>query len=68
MFKILELNRASSIAPVQVGDGFVTWEDALVAVKRRLKSFKISGHNAEEKYWWARDSDGLRKYWISAAE
>ena len=65
MFKILELPSTSSAPPTEVGDGFVTREDALAAVKRHLKSFKVSGHNAEERYWWVRDSDGLRKCWIS---
>ena len=65
MFKILELTSTSSDAPTEVGDGFVTREDALAAVKRHLKSFKVSGHNAEERYWWVRDSDGLRRCWIS---
>jgi hypothetical protein len=67
MFKILELNTTSSAAPTQVGDGFVTREDAVTAVRRHLKRFKVSGHNPEESYWWARDSDGLRKCWIAAA-
>jgi hypothetical protein len=65
MFKILELTSTSSDAPTEVGDGFVTREDALAAVKRHLKSFKVSGHNAEERYWWVRDSDGPRRCWIS---
>jgi hypothetical protein len=67
MFMILELNIANSAAPTQVGGGFATREDALMAVKRYLKSFKVSGHNSEESYWWARDSDGLRRCWISPA-
>jgi len=65
MFKILELNITSSATPTQIGGGFATREDALMAVKRYLKSFKVSGHNSEESYWWARDSDGLRRCWIS---
>jgi len=67
MFKILELNSKSSAAPTQVGSGFATREDALAAVRRHLKSFKVSGHNSEESYWWARDADGLRRCWISPA-
>jgi hypothetical protein len=67
MFKILELNITSPAPPTQIGGGFATRDDALVAVRRHLKGFKVSGHNAEESYWWARDSDGLRKCWISAA-
>jgi hypothetical protein len=67
MFRILELKAKSSAPPSQVGNGFATREDALVAVRRHLKRFKVSGHNSEESYWWARDSDGLRKCWIAAA-
>jgi hypothetical protein len=66
MFRILELKAASSAPPSQVGEGFVTREDALVAVRRHLRRFKVSGHNPEESYWWARDADGLRKCWIAA--
>ena len=66
MFKILELDNTPSSTPTEVGDGFATREDALAAVKRHLKGFKASGHNPEGGYWWARDAQGLRKYWISA--
>ena len=45
-----------------------TRELALAAVKIHLKTFKISGHNPEGNYWWARDAEGLRKCWISNAE
>jgi hypothetical protein len=65
MFKILELKSKSPAPPTQVGDEFDTREAALVAVKRHLKTFKISGHNPEERYWWVRDTDGLRKCWIA---
>ena len=65
MFKILELKSKSSAPPTQVGDEFGTREDALAAVKRHLKTFKISGHNPEGSYWWVRDTDGLRKCWIA---
>src|SRR5258707_14022046 len=65
MFKILELDSQRSAAPTQVGEGFDTWEDALAAVKRHLKRFKVSGRNPEGSYWWTRDADGLRKCWIS---
>ena len=68
MFKILELRNASSASPTEVGQGFATREDALAAVKRHLKSFRASGHNPEGSYWWVRDSEGLRKCWISGAE
>jgi hypothetical protein len=40
----------------------------LVAVKRHLKTFNVSGHNPEGDYWWVRDAEGLRKCWISSAE
>src|ERR1700681_1086370 len=65
MFKILELDSRRSAAPTEIGEGFATWEDALAAVKRHLKGFKVSGRNPEGSYWWTRDADGLRKCWIS---
>jgi hypothetical protein len=65
MFKILELDSRRSTAPTQVGDAFATWDDALAAVKRHLKRFKVSGRNPEGSYWWTRDADGLRKCWIA---
>jgi hypothetical protein len=65
MFKILELDSQRSAAPTQIGEGFATWEDALAAIKRHLKRFKVSGRNPEGSYWWTRDADGLRKCWIS---
>jgi hypothetical protein len=65
MFKILELSSTSDTAPNEVGEGFVTLEAAELAVRRHLRTFKVSGHNSEERYWWVRDSDGLRKCWIS---
>jgi len=46
---------------------YTTREEALVAVKRHLKTFNVSGHNPEGDYWWARDAEGLRKCWISSA-
>ena len=64
MFKILELDSRGS-APTQIGEGFATRDDALAAVKRHLKGFKVSGRNPEGSYWWTRDADGLRKCWIS---
>ena len=65
MFKILELDSRGSSAPKQVGEAFATRDDALAAVKRHLKRFKVSGRNPEGSYWWTRDADGLRKCWIS---
>jgi len=65
MFKILELDSQRSAAPTQIGEGFATREDALAAIKRHLKRFKVSGRNPEGSYWWTRDADGLRKCWIS---
>jgi hypothetical protein len=65
MFKILELDSARSAAPTQVGEAFATWDDALAAIKRHLKRFKVSGRNPEGSYWWTRDADGLRKCWIA---
>jgi hypothetical protein len=68
MFKILELKGANSAPAAQVGRGYPTREEALAAVKTHLKTFKASGHNLEGNYWWARDSEGLRKCWISSAD
>jgi hypothetical protein len=67
MFKILELKNMESAAATEVGRGFATREEALSAVRRHLKTFTVSGHNPEGNYWWARDSEGLRKCWISSA-
>jgi hypothetical protein len=68
MFKILELKNADKAVPAEVGHGYATREQALVAVKKHLTSFKVSGHNSEGHYWWVRDSEGLRKCWISGAD
>jgi hypothetical protein len=69
MFKILELKGAADAAgAAQVGRGYSTREEALAAVKMHLKTFRASGHNSEGNYWWARDSEGLRKCWISGVE
>jgi hypothetical protein len=68
MFRILELDSVSSSAPRQVGEAFATWDDALAAVKRHLKGFKVSGHNPEGSYWWTRDANGLRKCWIAESK
>jgi hypothetical protein len=65
MFKVLELKGGPTVA-VEVGGGYSTREKAIAAVKMHLKTFKVSGHNLEGNYWWARDSEGLRKCWISA--
>jgi hypothetical protein len=66
MFKILELKGGGPTTAVQVGHGYSTREKAVAAVKIHLKTFKVSGRNPEENYWWARDSEGLRKCWIAA--
>ena len=68
MFKILELKNANSAPAVEVGRGYSTREEALAAVKKHLKTFKVSGHNPEGNYWWVRDTEGLRKCWISSIE
>lgn len=67
-FKILELKSAGAAPTGELGNGFSTREEATVAIKRHLKTFNVSGRNPEGDYWWARDADGLRKYWISNAE
>ena len=68
MFKILELKGAASAAAAEVGHSYSTRAEALAAVKKYLKTFNVSGHNPEGNYWWARDSEGLRKCWISNAD
>ena len=68
MFKILELKNANAASAAEVGHGYSTRELALAAVKIHLKTFKISGHNPEGNYWWARDSEGLRKCWIASID
>jgi hypothetical protein len=65
MFKILELKSAATAPAAEVGNRYSTREEALAAVKTYLKTFKVSGHNPEGNYWWARDTEGLRKCWIS---
>jgi hypothetical protein len=60
MFMVLELKGGTSGPGVQVGHGHSTRDQALAAIKSYLKSFRISGRNLEEDYWWARDSEGLR--------
>jgi hypothetical protein len=68
MFKVLELKSAVAAPTSEVGHGYSTREEALVAVKRHLKTFNVSGRNLEGDYWWARDAEGLRKCWIASAE
>ena len=65
MFRIFELKSAAAAPATEVGRGYPTREEALIAVKKHLKTFHVSGHNPEENYWWARDVEGLRKCWIS---
>ncbi len=69
MFKILELKGAASDVAAQVGLlRYSTREEAIAAMRKHLKTFNASGRNPEGDYWWARDSEGLRKCWISNAE
>ncbi len=68
MFKVLELKNEDSAQPKAVGKRYSTREEALIAVKNYLKTFNVSGHNPEGDYWWARNSDGLRKCWIASTE
>jgi len=65
MFKILELRSAVSTPAAEVGGTYSTREQAVVAVKKHLRTFNVSGHNPEGNYWWARDAEGLLKCWIS---
>jgi hypothetical protein len=68
MFKILELKSKVSTPAIEVGRRYSTHEEALAAVKKHLKTFNVSGHNADDNYWWVRDAEGLRKCWISSAD
>jgi hypothetical protein len=68
MFRILELKEATSTPATEVGRRYTTREEALIAVRKHLKTFHVSGHNPEGSYWWARDSGGLRKCWIARVE
>ena len=68
MFKILELKSAATAPARELGNGYSTREEAQDAVKKHLKTFRVSGRNPEGNYWWARDAEGLRKCWIAAAE
>ena len=67
MFKVLEQKGAGG-GPAQLGQRYSTREQALAAVKTHLKTFRISGHNPDGNYWWARDAAGLRKCWIARAD
>lgn len=68
MFKVLELKGKDSTRATEVGRLYSTREQALAAIKTHLKTFKTSGRNPEEDYWWARDAEGLRKCWISSID
>jgi len=68
MFKVLELTNEASAEAREVGQRYSTREEALIAVKRHLKTFNVSGHNPEGDYWWVRNTDGLRKCWIACTE
>jgi hypothetical protein len=68
MFKILELKNSDSALPIEVGYRCETREQAIAAVKKHLMTFRVSGRNAEADYWWVRDSEGLRKCWISTTD
>jgi hypothetical protein len=68
MFRILELKGAASAPATQIGNRYATREEAAAAVKKHLKTFRVSGHNPEADYWWVRDTEGLRKCWISSAD
>jgi hypothetical protein len=66
--KVFELKNIASAAVAEVGRGYLTHAEALSALKKHLKTFRVSGHNPDGNYWWARDSEGLRKCWISSAD
>ena len=68
MFMVLELKNAASARAREVGTRYPTREKALAGLKKHLKTFNVSGHNPEGDYWWARDSEGLRKCWISSID
>jgi hypothetical protein len=48
MFKIFELKNTASASATEVGQRYSTRQEALAAVKKHLKTFKVSGHNAEK--------------------
>ncbi len=68
MLKVLELKNAASASGEEIGRGYLTHAEALTALKKHLKTFKLSGHNPDGNYWWARDAEGLRKCWIASAD
>ena len=68
MFKFSSLKVRFLRRRPEVGRRYSTREEALAAIKKHLKTFAVSGHNPEGNYWWVRDSEGLRKCWISSAE
>ncbi len=68
MLKVLELKNTASAPATEIGRGYLTHAEALVALKKHLKTFTLSGHNPDENYWWARDAEGLRKCWIASAD
>ena len=68
MLKVLELKNAASAPAKEIGGGYLTHAEALSALKKHLKTFNVSGHNPDGNYWWARDSEGLRKCWISKVD
>jgi hypothetical protein len=59
---------ADTAVPAEVGKGYFTREQALAAVKKHLTTFMAAGRNPEGDYWWVRDSECLRKCWISSAD
>lgn len=67
-FAVFELKKAASARATEVGERYATREQALMAVKKYLKTFTVSGHNPDGEYWWVRDADGLRKCWIADIE
>jgi len=66
MFKALELKGVGLTPATEAGRGYSTRERAMAALKTHLKTFKVSGRNPQGDYWWARDVESLRKWWISA--
>ncbi len=68
MLKVLELKNAASAPATEIGRGYLTHAEALAALKKYLKTFKLSGRNPDGNYWWARDAEGLRRCWIASAD
>jgi len=55
MFKILELKNADTAVPAEVGHGYSTREQASVAIKKHLKTFRAARSEGQSVTSLARD-------------